>query len=465
MGRAILPFALSKLLAALVAILCIFLYSRLLAPSDYGVYATIISCVVIGQTIGFFWLMSGLTRFYAAAQRDGSLDPLLSAVWAGYRWAVLLLGLVWALCLFGFPQYRAAAALGFPLLVVRAALELVQVCYRVERRPWRYAAVEMVQGLGAMGGGVLAIHYAGHSAATVLAGMGVGSLPALLLAGRETRGMLQWRGAAGLRPLIHYGWPLAAGTLTALVLSLSDRLVIAAMLGPAAAAIYAVGYSIADRAINLTQFAVMSASKPMIIHAFEHEGITAAQGLMRQNAAIMMAVGFPCMIALMLTARPLAALLVGSHMSAAAAAITPWVALGVMISALFTMHCSLAFQLLKRTELALIATAPAALLNVLANLFLLPRYGIVAAAWTTIAAYLLAIVIGVWLCRHRFGIPFALSSAGRTLLACVPLALFLFWAPQQGPSSLCLLVPGGAGIYLLAAWLLNVADIRAFRYR
>jgi O-antigen/teichoic acid export membrane protein len=90
----------------------------------------------------------------------------------------------------------------------------------------------------------------------------------------------------------------------------------------------------------------------------------------------------------------------------------------------------------------LAAVGPPALLNVAANILLLPRFGMMAAAWTTVGSYMLAIVLSVALGRRHVRTPFPPRAAGRTLVACLPLALALLGRNDDSPVGLAWICAG-----------------------
>jgi O-antigen/teichoic acid export membrane protein len=70
----------------------------------------------------------------------------------------------------------------------------------------------------------------------------------------------------------------------------------------------------------------------------------------------------------------------------------------------------------------LAAVGPPAALNLVANLVLVPRYGMIAAGWTTVACYALAVALTLAIGGRAVRIPFPAGAMLRTAALCVPLA-------------------------------------------
>jgi O-antigen/teichoic acid export membrane protein len=126
---------------------------------------------------------------------------------------------------------------------------------------------------------------------------------------------------------------------------------------------------------------------------------------------------------------------------AAAPAVGP-LALGVLAYA--TTHITaLQFSLHKRTQYFALYAWLASILNVGLNLLLIPRWGMMAASWTTAAAYAF-VTVSYLLTSQRFW-PVAYET--RKAITAVGLTLFFVVAMPSGAA-----MPGRYGVVLRAAW-------------
>jgi O-antigen/teichoic acid export membrane protein len=167
-----------------------------------------------------------------------------------------------------------------------------------------------------------------------------------------------------------------------------------------------------------------------------------------------MSIGLPITTLLVCSPGPLVALFAGGGLAAEAEAVVPWVAIGSLLGALLSLHFGLAFQLASRTGGMIAVLAPAAILNVVANLLLLPVFGMIAAAWTTVAAYAFALCLSACLGRRHHRIPFPVKDAMISAAACIPLAALLRFAAETSLFGYLLAAGAGAIAYLIALTLL-----------
>jgi len=461
-GRAAAPYAACSLASAAVGIAAVALFTRLLPPAGYGTYAVVAAAAMLGQTALFQWLQTSVLRLVPATA-PGGLVALDGAVRRGSRAAAGAAVLVALVVLAALPRREApTVALGLLVLLARGRVGIAQNWNRALGRPWRYAAVEALNGPGMLLLAVAALRVRpGDVRAVLLAAAGAAAVSALLVPSGPPQAAPD-RAAAPARvaELWSYGMPLSLVSLASCVLAASDRLLVAGLLGPAAAGAYAVASVVADRSIGVLLMAVAVATKPMVFAAWERGGAPAAHGLLARVAAWLMALGSPASALLVFAPRPVAGLLAGPGLAPGAAAVLPWVGAGALLSALVALHFGLAFQVARRTPAMVAAIAPAAVLNLAANLVLLPRYGVMAAAWTTLGGYALALAATLLLGRRHFAVPFPWPDAARTLLACVPLAVVARGAPAAGGLAPAAWLAAAGAAYLLAALVLDVAGVR-----
>lgn len=439
-------------------------FTRLLSPAAYGVYAVIGAAVAVGQTSGFHWLQTAVLRFRSGATDPEERERLGAAARLGYLRAAAVATLVWlagSLALAHVGQLELGVMLaGLPVLLSRAWLAIVQGWNRASDRPWRFVAIEAVSGIGTLALAALGLVLRPDDPIVPLLAAVCAALLAAALSPELARPAPRRATGVSVASLWTYGAPLSVVALASIVLAVSDRMLLAALLGPAAAGAYAVAATVADRVVGLPLISIALATKPLVFGASARPGDGEASALLARVAAWLMAAGFPAATLLVVAPGPLLSLLVGGPLARDAAVAVPWLAAGALLASLTSLHFGIAFQVSRQTTAMIAAFAPAALLNVAANLVLLPRYGAIAAAWTTFGGYAVAALLVVRLGRRHFRVPFPLRDAARAALACVPLALVAHAGrgATGGRAAGVLLAAGAA--YLLSALALDVGGAR-----
>ncbi len=400
-------YVLAKGLPGLVNFAALALYTRLLAPEEYGRYALLITGVGLMNVMVFQWLRLVAARFL---QAQGSPSQFLGGILAQFyvlatltSVAGLMLALLWP-----DPIWQKLLALAVPLLVSQAFLELSLVVLSARQEPGRYGILLGSKTVIALTIGAL-LAWIGLGAVAPVWGLIFGQTAALALFGRQI-----WRSARIRLPeakdrqeQLGYGLPLIFSFALAWLISGSDRLLLALFLNEDAVGHYSAGYDLAFQSITLLLTIVNTAAYPLAVKALERGGEACAREQLAHNGELIIAVALTSAAGLVALAPAVLTVFIGEAFRPGAAAILPIVAAASALSAIKAFHFDIAFHLGKRSTTLVWITAFAAVINVVLNLLLIPRFGAVGAAWATLAAYAIALVISAYIGHRVFSMPSA----------------------------------------------------------
>lgn len=463
--RHILGFAPSNLVPALVSFAIIYVFTRLLAPANYGVYALVYNVAFISQGILAFWLRTGSTRFYDKAQKEGTLAPLISTMYRSYGVSVLLFASLYAVLMLAFPvseHLRTALWLGLPFIVIKGFVTVNLGVHRGAGRIARYNMLECGQTVIGLIFSIVLVFWFGMKEDGILLGLIGGSLLAAILdIPLVLRSIRPAFDRAQFKLLATFGAPLTVSVILNLVLSTSDRILIEYYLGSAPVGIYSVSYGIVNQPMMLIFLAVSMPGLPLAIRALELHGTTAAREQMGRNGVALFALGIPACVGLIAVMHHLAAVLIGEEYRADALEIMPWIAISGFLAGLQAHYFDHAFTLGRRPKMLIRSIGLAAAVNVALNIILLPRIGLMGAVYATFISYIVAIGASVYFGRDVFRVPFPREAALKAMLAAVPMWVVLSQLrfPETLPGLLGMVICGGA-TYVAAAFVLNIGDAR-----
>jgi O-antigen/teichoic acid export membrane protein len=411
----------------LFAFLAIPLYTHLLLPQDYGRYALLAGTVAMLNALIFMWVRLALVRYLPVFKdRPGVLkSTILTAELA----LIAVLGLITLLAA-ALPALHAWRAMLLPcwaLLALQAIFELFLEYTRAAVEPRQYLILLLSRSILATGLGCLFIEV-GFGWWGPVCGLAAGMLlPAIYAYRRDWKHFKFEIDRNTLATICRYGIPLSITVALTLVISTSDRFLIAYYLGEAQAGLYSVAVDFTTQTLTLLMMVIYLAMFPLAVRAWENSGPDAARRKMRDNAALLMAVGVPSVAALWCLSPNVARCFFGRHYQSTAAEIIPIVALGSFVAGLKNYHFDSAFQFVHRTIHQVWIVLIAAAANVGLNLLVITRYGIIGSAIASIAAYVLSITLTVWFGRRHFALPFpirpllkVLASAAFMLVALSP---------------------------------------------
>lgn len=389
-AEAALFYFMTTLVAKAVSLSVTPVFTRLLAPEEYGLYSlyvTWLGILVVPLSLG----ISGGSVYRALgkfATREGELIASALRLVFSVGGALFLF-----LLLFGA---RASTATGLPLhvnymLVGEALLNCCEtIVFAHHRYRYSYRHVCAVNTLYALFAPLIALFfifftpyraqariYASFIASALLI------IPCLLphLARKPRRPSSELR-----RYLLRLALPSLPSAVSLALIAQSDKLLIEHLQGTAALGKYSVAYSVGFILAALTS-TLGVAVQPWLMRRSSHGDFGAARTL---NARLVLLSSL-ALIAFWLILPELFRLVAPTQYADALAAAYP-LALAALLQFIATLSATSVIHG-ERTAPLSVAAVVAFLVNLGANLLLIPRLGYVAAGFTTAAAYLVLILV------------------------------------------------------------------------
>lgn len=468
--RGVAGYLPANILQGLIGFGAIFVYTRLLSPEDFGRYALAFSVMTLAHVVTFSWLEAAMARFWAAQKTPQDMaDHFASLYRTTLVLSLIFLPLVFIGCWF-WPMpdsYRVPIMVALVGIPVRCLAKLAQERFRAAGAVSKAAGLDIWITLSGFAVGVAAA-FSGVGGASPLLGLLVAPLFALpfILPGewKQTKsGKVQ---PERLRHYALYGYPIAASLGLAIVLSSTDRYLLAWFLDDAAVGAYHAGYSIANRTLDVMFIWLGAAGTPALVMALERGGQQELKTAAKEQISTLLLIGMPAAIGVALVARPLAEFMIGEDLRYASALVTPWIAVSALLSGLTVYYFHQAFTLGRRTGLLLAAMSIPALSNVALNLLLIPRYGVLGAAWATAASFAIGLVASALIGRRILPLPIPWRTLFTCGLCCGIMALAVWFLPSIGGLPEVMLDAAiGAIVYVLFVILLDAGDVRSLLKR
>ncbi len=463
--RGVLGYLPVNLAQGLVGLLTIIVFTRLLTPEDYGVYALAYSGMVLTHTTLFTWTEAAMARFQAQARERGQVANHMLTLYRA--WSLLGLGfpilagaIVWALPM--DRDLQVAVSAGLAAILFRSCIKLAQERRRADGEVASAATLDIVQTIGgfAIGAALAAMGLGGAS--PLIGSAAVAAVCLIFVFPGERKLMLGGHWQPGrAREYAGYGVPISLSLILSLIIASTDRFVLGAVLGEAAVGVYHAGYSLANRTLDVVFVWLGMAGGPALVAAFERGGFEGLKKPAHDQASFMILLTLPATVGLALVALPLSELLIGPALAQGAAKVVPWIAVGGFFSGVTTYYLHQAFTLGRRTSLLMAAMTLPAGLNLILNFLLVPRFGLDGAMWATTASYAVGALASLILGRRVLALPIPIDTLIRTALACAPMALVVINLPDMDEVPELFLKAGlGAATFGLCAWLLDAGGLR-----
>jgi O-antigen/teichoic acid export membrane protein len=191
---------------------------------------------------------------------------------------------------------------------------------------------------------------------------------------------------------IKYGFPLMIVVIFELIISVSDRYVIASYMDLDSVAFYTIAYSVSSIPLLLPK--VIGIVLPPIMSKLKDKGGKDKIALMINSALfIFCMIIFPFTIGVIMLGDPLLSLYTNKETAAAAAGLLPIITMAIFFYGVGSILSSILFVDMK-TKSIFLANSVAGLLNLIANIVIFSIINdIYVAAWTTFCSYFLYMVL------------------------------------------------------------------------
>jgi O-antigen/teichoic acid export membrane protein len=407
------------------------LFSRLLSAEDYGVLGVLQLLASLTKVLFRLGLDGAFLRVHydqadAAAQRRlAGTVALFAAAVGSLLFALVVLSSPWLLRLL-FSHARPPA-----LWVVLVAADtwlgtfafVPQALLRIAGHSRAFAGFSMLRH---------AVNLA-LKVTLLVAGWGVaGVLVSDLVATAVFSGALVptlWRGStlafdrAGLREVLAFGLPRVPHGLLLQAQNLVDRPLLEAHVPLAQVGLYQVGYTLGS-AVKFALSAFEPAWQPFVYAQIKRPD---AQTTLARVVTYVCAAFVLLGLGLALFARELVHIMTAPALHAAWP-VVPIVTLAYVLHGVFLLT-SIGIGIEKKARYYPLVTLASAGTNVVANLVLLPRFGMLGAAWATLASYALMALLGFVLSRRLYPLPFEYGRLARVVLAAAAVYAASFLAP------------------------------------
>jgi O-antigen/teichoic acid export membrane protein len=397
------------LLASLLALVTLPLYTRSLSTADYGYAETLLTFVILGSIVLRAGVGEALVRFWFDDE-DHERRIALARATTGFVALGSTLALAAGLLLSGplselllGTRDRPLMAAGLLGLWAFTNLELAYALLRVEERRRQYLTasltnvlltvaltVTLVVGLDEGAVGYVLGNYAASTAVLLGVWWTLRDRVSLLLTGARAR----------LAAPLAFGLPTVPAEATVFLLNVIDRAYLLRVESPAAAGVYAVAVKLATAVIVAVR-AFQAAWPPL---AYSVTDPQEARRLYAFVTTMYVLVTGATVVALSLLSRQVVELLAGPDFTEAHEAL-PWLALGWALYGLNLVFVTIAGRAKVTTRNFPAALAGVAV-NVVTMVLLVPPLGVAGAGIALCVAYLVMLVVIHLLTRRLFVVPF-----------------------------------------------------------
>lgn len=380
------------------------IFTRIFSVADYGLMSLALKIVLLLTVVGKFGLQNSVQRFYPAdgcCQDDqvrkryySSLSFASSAVGGSVTAFFVILTLVLPASLLQ-SRLRYLLLLASLLVVVRALQSTLIGFLRAEGRTKTYNSIEIAtkagtillscsllllwrRDLGVLFGSTIAVEFLGMFAVLIFLGR----------RGLLSMAAIDWD---YIRKAALFAFPLIGYELASVVLDSGDRFLVQHFMGARSLGFYSAAYNVSTYVEESLMVPINLALFPIYMKLWVEKGEIETQKFLSRtlNDFLVLACAVACIV--LLTSREVIVVLASAKFQEADR-LLPLLVIGLLV---YAVHIFLNAALLvhKRTATMTSVVLYACAANLLLNIFMIPRLGLLGAALATLLSYLLLILL------------------------------------------------------------------------
>jgi O-antigen/teichoic acid export membrane protein len=424
----------TTLAISLSSILLLPILTKTLPIQDYGIWVQTTVITGLMPMVISLGLPNAMMRFLAAAKSKEEISE-------GFYSIMLVLVCVTAIAsllffLLATPiadtllNHNMQVASLLPLLVFFTSTNAFLLFYfRTFQQVKRFSTFQLFQAYLSLVLIVTAL-YAGFGLVGTIVGMLIAQIIVLLVMAffivREI-GFIYPK-FRNMREYFAFGLPAAPVGLTSWIVDSSDRFIINIFLGTTFVGYYSPGYTLGN-AVLLSSAPTNTLLPAALPKHYDENEKHHVHTLLTYSLKYTLFIAIPAVFGLTLLSKPLLTVLATPEIAQQGFMITPLVAIGGLLLVV-SQIVGQTLVLEKKTRVLGTVWTAAALVNLALNFVLVPYYGIVGAAATTLAAYAIMFVFTLFYSRKGFQFGLNVKFIAKSLFASVVFSLVLIeWNP------------------------------------
>jgi len=458
-GKDTLKYIPAKVGPAIVNFVGLLIFTHIFSAEDYGNYFILMTTITIMNIASSNWLTNSILRFYAKCKLDNKLNEFFSTVACSFVVCSITIVALYLSGFFIFRSYLPKQLVPFLRIGIFSYLALstylvLLFVLRASLKAAAFSGFEIISSIGKFLVALIFIFFFKQGAISLLWGILIVNLTLAFVISRRLS-LFKYLKVNLFSPSISldflkYGFPLTFSSLSAWLLTQSDRYLLGYFKTAKDVGMYSVSFSVADRSLSLLYSILMLAAYPIMVQTWEEKGKEVTQKLIGELSRYFFILCVPVFVGISILSKDIFTLLIGKNFHEGFG-LVPLFAFCSVAQGLF-QYVGKSFELSKRTFLLAIAFFIAGLANVLLNILIIPSYGYMGAGIVKVISYAILLILGMSLAYSFMPWLAPLKSLAKIVLSAALMGVALVFIKKvlaTSVPSLIFLITAGAFIYFI----------------
>ncbi|MCT4545223.1 MAG: lipopolysaccharide biosynthesis protein [Vallitalea sp.] len=395
-----------KIIEGIVGFITLKIYTTLFSPDVYGQYNLINPIISFSFLICLGWLYNSSLRYVNENTKDNKKKKqFFSTMILTWLSIILIILVIYGLLVIFFPGLLNNKDFNLLMILIAVFIGysmnqiLVSLLLYLGKRKLNIILVLFsciakllltIVLYNSLGENVIVI-FISHSSIDLFTGIialiATNSIPNISLKMYSKNMLIQF---------LKYGFPLIGLSLTMFLLNISDRYIINYVYDKYYVGIYSSNYSVAAAFFTVLMAGMNKGFFPKIIKAWSKKDTKAAEIHLLYGTRYFLMISFPAAIGLLVLSQPIGKLFLGIEYFEGNPVIG--IIAVAMVFCGLSEYANKGWELSSKTLPILIHCLIATSINILLNIILIPRYGYMMAAYTTLISYIIYFLLSAF---HR----------------------------------------------------------------
>lgn len=263
----------------------------------------------------------------------------------------------------------------------------------------------------------------------------------------------KWPNKANLKKYLGFSVPQIPSGALLWIINSSDRYFITGYLGLSQTGIYSASYSIGS-IISIFYIPTSFVIFPVISRFWEKDEILSVKRYLEYSTKLFLFFGIPSSVGLYILSKPLLQIFTTSEFLSGGGILTFLIALSTIFLGIYQINLYV-ICLIEKTKFMPFIIGLSAFINVVINIILIPKIGIMGAAISTVLSYVILALITIILAEKKVNYSFDFVFLSKIGLSSVLMVLIMGILPLNGILNLLIAILIGMIVYLASILILK----------
>jgi O-antigen/teichoic acid export membrane protein len=261
-----------------------------------------------------------------------------------------------------------------------------------------------------------------------------------------------------MREYLKFGLPTIPSNIASWVTNSSDRYIISFFWGIIYVGYYNPAYALGSM-IQIFMTPVNFVLVAVVSKIYEDNNLDLLRDIFKYSIKYFLMISIPAFFGLSLLSRPILTVLTTPEIADQSYLVTPFIAFSMLLMGIGGVATGLSLYLAKRTDISMINWMLVATTNIILNMLLVPRWGIVGAAAATMAAFIIGFIFGGYYAFKYFKFAIDWKSILKAITSSLVMSVAVIFNFPTNLIEIVLVISLGFLIYLASMILLKAISI------